>query len=307
MTYTFMPLEYPAKVSLTVTAYTIGILAAVGNALIIHFTRTEKRAARALGRAHASYFVLSLATSDLCASIISIPLSTTQMFIDFLTSDWRCKAYRTVIISFPVITINNLVVIAVERYLAVLRPFHLPSNRLVKVLIAGAWVAGVLMTMVYTATSGMIPAIIDQDHFTLVCFTDDTVTTHRVMVLIFIVIMNLIPTIGLLIIAILITRHLNKRTVSPEVRSNQKSDAWKHKTTRMFVTIVVSFAAPYLLWFVYIALNITVKPDLRFAEEFIIRYSFSIMALSNGMVNVFIYFSYIKQLRKRLRSVFDRA
>ncbi|XP_032218534.1 QRFP-like peptide receptor [Nematostella vectensis] len=301
--YVLTPLDTGTKITLTTITCTIGVLAAISNAIIIYFTVTALRRPRVLAfnRSHTAYFVMSLACSDLCASGMTIPVyNAAELWIDFVNTDFMCTVVRVLNIAFPIITINNLIVISVERYLCMFHPFYIPSRRVVKGLIVGAWVAGLGTTLVLTGTYKLIPKAVGENHFYLKCLYDTTDPTAKAQVIAFVLLQFLLPFIGLAIVNIRITKFLNKRNrVSPEeTGSNLKSDDWRLKNSRMFVTIVATFIVPYFPWFVYTAVNANIT--IAAYEELVFRHCFSIIAFANCLVNPIIYFLFSKEFRNRL-------
>ncbi|EDO32256.1 predicted protein [Nematostella vectensis] len=301
--YVFTPLDTGTKITITITSCTIGVLAAISNAIIIYFTATARRSReqRAFNRSHAAYFVMSLACSDLCASVITIPLhNASELWVDFVKTDFMCTVVRVLHIAFPVITINNLIVISVERYLGIFRPLYIPSKRVVKGLIVGAWVAGLATTLVLTGTYKLTPTAVGENHYYLKCLYDTTDPTAKAQVIAFILLQFLLPCIGLAIVNIHITKFVNKRNrVSPEeIGTNLKSDAWRFKNSRMFVAIIFTFIVPYFPWFLYTAVNANITVAAH--EELVIRYCFSIIAFANCLANPIIYFLFSKEFRNRL-------
>ena len=107
--------------------------------------------------------------SDLLSCAVSVPLMCVQMFFDVFQTGWPCKIARYLYQVFPVITINNIVVISLEKYLStrsVLREFNYSKIR--KIIIC-AWVLGLVIPLFSSAACDGTKLSVNNTHYTLVC------------------------------------------------------------------------------------------------------------------------------------------
>lgn len=65
-----------------------------------------------------NYYLRSLVISDIFCPLVTLPLCYLQLFTGVFQKDWHCKVERFLYFVFPCVTINNLLVIAVERLFA---------------------------------------------------------------------------------------------------------------------------------------------------------------------------------------------
>ncbi|EDO43341.1 predicted protein [Nematostella vectensis] len=298
--YTFTPLTSQTKLTLTAIIYLVGVIATIGNIGIIAFRHALNN--RRLQRNRTFYFVQSLAWSDLGASVLSLPLYNAIMLVDVVKNDYICKAVRAVNIAFPVITIQNLLVIALERYVAIFHPFFMPSIKTVKRLVLMAWAYGIVGSIIISATYNLIPVNIDNDKYTLVCLYDNSIPAYKFMFYGFVIFVYIIPSAILVFIVIRMTRYFRKGRVS--IENCNSADKLRLTGSRMFLDILIAFIIPYLLWFAYTIANFTFKPKLSFETEFILRYAIVTLAYANGAINPAIYVYHTKELREILRMIF---
>ena len=119
--YVFSPVDVTAKWLLCAHFSTIGCLGFVGNCLLLYFLwKKPKRNAIQRSRFVRNFnlYVRSMSLSDILSCTVSLPLICIQILFDVFQSGWACKLVRYLNFIFPAITINNLVVISLEKYLS---------------------------------------------------------------------------------------------------------------------------------------------------------------------------------------------
>lgn len=96
----------------------LSIITALGNLLVIHAIRTEKRL-----QTVANYFICSLSVADLLIGIFVMPLSV----VSFVTGDWHlglivCQAWLSVDYVCSTASIYNLFILSLDRYWSIRYP-----------------------------------------------------------------------------------------------------------------------------------------------------------------------------------------
>jgi hypothetical protein len=215
---------------------------------------------------------------------------------------WSCQVVRYLTIFFPTVSLNNLIVIGVERYVAVFRPFFAISNRTTKKLIVAAWIGGALITLVPVSTYDVIRQDIGPGSYTLICKYDNTVPIYRIMILGFTLIVYIIPSIILIVTSVLIIRYLFQRKLLG-TRKNIGSTSWRFKRTSMFISLIFAFVIPYLLYVIYLIINVIFGGEISYKNDYIIRRSSALMAFSNTVVNPIILYFSMNGLRRMLRDL----
>lgn len=117
----------------------LSILTTLGNALVIHAIRTEKRL-----QTVANYFICSLAVADLLIGLYVMPLSITY----FVTGEWHlglivCQAWLSVDYVCSTASIFNLFILSLDRYWSIRYPLKYLRTRTVKrasIMITLVWV-----------------------------------------------------------------------------------------------------------------------------------------------------------------------
>ncbi|XP_013419282.1 D(1) dopamine receptor [Lingula anatina] len=98
-----------------------------------------------------NYFIVSLAISDMCVGVFVLPFAAIQD----LLGNWPFGHYCLTWVSFDVMmstaSILNLLMIAVERYIAVTRPFHyheIVTNKTAGIMLGVAWIASGMVSFI---------------------------------------------------------------------------------------------------------------------------------------------------------------
>ncbi|XP_048587333.1 pollen-specific leucine-rich repeat extensin-like protein 3 isoform X2 [Nematostella vectensis] len=291
------PIDKETKFVLIMLACLVSVSGVIGNSLILHYKRKEKkntvRLQRALDRAHVIYaFIQSHAYSDLLGSIIGLPVLLALLF-DVARNDWDCKLYKFITFLFPSITVLNVLVIAVERYLGSFHVLLVPRKQTVRRLLACVWVFGGLSALAPAACYKNLRVDMDEHRYTIGCLYDKSVPAFGVMLYSYLVLFYVFPCIILSFVAFRVTRLLNRR------RTPRRS--FQHKGSRLLINVLIAFVVPYSLWVLLTALRLVINPELTYQQDTILRYVFSVIAFSNGVVNPFIYLYYSDEFLDRLR------
>lgn len=309
--YIFTPADYKTKLALLVSMGTVGLLGFVGSFLILRFVSSRKQALYLQSSRfmkNLNFYIQSLALSDMFSAIISLPLHCIQIYFDLFQNHWGCRIVRYVNIVFPVITINNLVVIGMEKYLSLRRVPRTLKVPTVRKLIFLAWLAGFAITLVPAATFRGIRYDLNATHFTVICKYDREYLPFRLMFLSFTVVVYVLPSIFLIVANISLIRTVwvkVKMTISIQVKNpiKEKLRAAKLRGTFLLIAITFAFVIPYFAYLGYVTYNMIAKPDIDFQTDYIIRHASGVIAFSNSAINFAIYVVQMKDFRVFMRKI----
>ena len=147
----------------------------VGNNLLAYYLKLNER--RGLNKfkptspfgKNLTFYLRSLVISDILCPAVTLPLFYLELFTDVLKADWLCKVERYCYFVFPGVTINNLVVISVERFRATQDVPRVFSFSTVRRLIMLAWLSGLLSTFVPVSNFKLVEYDLNGTHFTVTC------------------------------------------------------------------------------------------------------------------------------------------
>ncbi|XP_048584911.1 type-1 angiotensin II receptor A-like [Nematostella vectensis] len=177
---------------------TICVVGVIENALVIHFTKSEAKVnavadLREGRHALVYYFVNNLAWSDLAGALctaINIP----YFYVELYSERWSCQLLRFTAILFPVLTIYLLTCISIERYIAVVWPFHtLSPKSSVTTVRCGGWCICSVVSIIGAVSYGNHKRFLgDGSTYALECGPAPD-PTSRVLFFVFFLMANVIP------------------------------------------------------------------------------------------------------------------
>ena len=307
--YVFLPVDVRIKLSIYSFVGIYAFYAVLANGLILYFKRKQNLQRKSNQRRRAfdrfvvtSTFVQSLAISDFLCAVVSVPLVISSNLFDIIDTDFKCKTVRFINIFFPVVTINNLFVIGIERYLAVFHPFRVPSHRIVKALVVCAWVLGGLITLIPAYTYRLQRLDIDADRYTVLCVYDKSTAINKAMFLGFTVFIYVLPAIILSFTNIRILLRLKSKKLKNSVRCN----SWRFYGTSVFVVLIFSFVIPYFLFVGFSGLNMLMKLRLSFDADYVIRRIGGVLAYSNSAISPTVMLLSMPDLKRMSRDYFRK-
>ena len=98
-----------------------------------------------------------------------LPLVCLQMSLDVFQSGWACKIVRYLNFVFPAITINNLVVISLEKYLSTQPMPQTFRVSTVRKMIISAWLLGIHVMLFPAAAYDGVRVDLNETHYTVIC------------------------------------------------------------------------------------------------------------------------------------------
>ncbi|XP_078384121.1 putative G-protein coupled receptor 19 [Oculina patagonica] len=311
--YVFRPIKPSTKLALLLSLVAIGIIAFVGNVLILLFLKTKERAKSFMRTCsflmNFNFYIKSLAISDVLSSIISLPYVSLQLYLDVMQRGWACKIGRYLVILFPCITINNLLVISFGKYFSTRQVPRTFSHSTVKRIVLFAWLAGFLVALFPAATHEGLRYDINDTHYTVLCRPNNQYFMFRIIFVTFTFLQYIIPSCILikLNISLIITLWTRARRTIDVQRDNGIRSAVRVARIRSIYTVVVltfAFVTPYLLYVAYVIYHMVAQPKMDFETDHVIRTVSVIMALSNGAINVAIHLVQMKDFRTFLKRKF---
>lgn len=306
------PIDPVAKHCIFISMAVVCVLGFFGNVLVaFHLKETHNKwqfrrnVNFTLFSTRLNYYLSSLVISDISCPLVTLPLCYLQLFTDVFQKDWHCKIERVLYFVFPCVSINNLLVIAVERLFASWEISRRFSFSTVKRLIAFAWLSAFLITLLPVANFKIVRYDLNATHFTTTCRFDNSVFTSRVAMLSFTILEFILPSVVLIFCNICVMKQawqklqFVRRSLSNS--RHKRESILMSKGIFMLVAITFAFIIPYFLSFTYIMFNSIAKPTISYQTDYIIRNSGGVLVTANTAVNVLIYTLQLSQFRARLK------
>ena len=311
--YVFTPAEFTTKLALVLVFASFGAVGFVGNLLIYYFISFQKNVVSYMQNntflRNFDLYIKSLALSDILSNIISLPLICIQIMVDVFQHDWACRFVRFIGILLPSITMNNLMVISLERYLATRAVPRSFSVSTVRKLVFTAWFTGFIVVLGPTATFNGMRYDLNDTHYTVICKYDHRYLTFRIIIVGYALIQHLIPGVILSYINILVAKTLwSRQKIRIDIQRNNAIRAnliaAKLRGTYLLIAMTFAFIVPYSALVYYAAYVMLAKPSLDFKTDFITRYLSAGLLYSNGAINFLIYVVQMKDFRAFLKKLF---
>ena len=308
--YIFTPAGLDVKLILSVIFVIVNVVGFVGNLCVLRFISKEEKKKKVTNKSsNLNFFIRSLAISDVLGALVGTPLFVIQFYFDVFQSAWPCKIYRFFQFLFLVITIYNLLVVALERYILICHPTSRPlSLASVKKAVKGAWLFGFLVTLLPASTYEGLRIDLNDTHYTFFCTRDNSNPLTIVTAHIAIVIVYVLPSLFLAFTSISIIRVIRKRKIHVPVIQPAVSLALrklrfkKKKATTLLVAIIMAFIIPYLMVFVYLVFKTVFKPSIDFTVDYVLVQTSVLLAYLNSSVNFLIHLIQLPGFRSSLKS-----
>ena len=310
--YVFTPAGFTTKLGIVVLFAIVGTVGFVGIAFIHYFVSRKRKSVSFLKftafERNFNDYIKSLALSDMLSNAISVPLLCIQIMFDVFQHSWACRFVRFLGILFPSITMNNLIVISFERYLATRAVPHIFNVSTVRKLVFGAWIAGLIMVLGPTATINGLRYDLNETHYTVICKYDNSNFTFRVIIAGYTTIQHLIPSVILSYFNISVAKTMwtRQRRRTDIQRNNAIRASLRAATLRgtyHLVAITFAFIIPYSALLYYGTYVVLAKPSLDFQEDFLTRYLSAVLFFSNSAINFIIYVLQMKDFRTFLQKI----
>ncbi|XP_078384120.1 putative G-protein coupled receptor 19 [Oculina patagonica] len=311
--YVFRPINPSTKLALLLSLVAIGIIAFVGNVLILLFLKTKDRANSIVRTCsflmNFNFYIKSLAISDVLSSVISIPYVSLQLYLDVLQRGWGCKIGRYMSILFPCVTINNLLAICFGKFFSTRQVPRTFSHSTVKRIVLFAWLAGFLVALFPAATFYEIRHYLNDTHYTVLCRPNNQYYPFRVIFVSFSFLQYIIPScilIRLNISLIITVWTRTRRTIDVERDNGMRAIVRAARVRSIYTVVALTFAfvTPYLFYCGIVTYNMVAQPKMDFETDHVIRTVSVIMAFSNSAFNVAIHLVQMKDFRTFLKRKF---
>ena len=311
--YVFTPAGFTTKLALVLVFASVGTVGFIGNILIYYFISLKRKCVSYMQSTpfvrNFNFYIKSLALSDILTNVVSLPLICIQIMVDVFQHDWACKTVRLFSILFPSITMNNLIIISVERYLSTRAAPHTFSVSTVRKLIITAWFAGFIVVLGPTATFSRIRYDLNDTHYTVICKYDNGYLTFKIITVCYVLVQHLIPGVILSYINISVAKTLwsrQKRRIDIQRKNAISASliATKLRGTYLLIAMTFAFIIPYSALLYYATYVMLARPSLDFKTDFITRCLSGGLLYSNGAINFIIYVVQMKDFHIFLKKLF---
>jgi len=293
----------------TIFAYClIFIVSLTGNTIIgiiVYKTHTMRKPI--------NFFIVNMAISDIVLPIFKIPQLIQVLYIDFWPIDGPlgealCKLVYFLKDVSVLVSIQSLVLIAVDRFGAVVFPLRSPliRSKMCPFFIIASWI----VAMALNSPKLFVLRLVEYPD-KLVCkgcwreaFGDSS--SHKNYILSFKVVSRFFPLVLIATLYIIIYLKLKSQEIPGEQLANagQRRRQRERNVLKMAIAIVLGFAIcwlPRAIWLILLMFTDTITwPDCSFRNSF---YIVQFMALVSCAINPCICFIFSRNYRKELKAL----
>ena len=280
------------EVGFTVAFVVTILVALAGNTLLIYIV-WKKPETRTL----TSFMFVNMAVADLLTALLQMPITVTFLleeahWIPGLAGEITCKCFYYAAYISITASILSLTIIAVDRFFAVLYPFHdIRWFRKAQIVSPIIWIVSLaLMAVSVTAVT------LDEDSLCSYHFAEAKVSEKGFFTLFFVV-NYLVPLVIISILygAIIYKLRSYKANSIEEGRNSQEEQQKKKQLVRMLVIIVAVFALCWLPTNVF-QLELGMTGDSSFSA-FGVYISF-LLSQGNSAINPWLYIGLNRKFRQ---------
>ena len=299
--YVFTPAGNITKRVLCVVSIFLGIMGFLGNCCIFYFLgKKPKRGVIQTNRfvTNLNLYIRSLSLSDLLNSAVSAPLLCIQISFDVFQRGWACKAVRYTNFLFSAATVNTLVVISIEKYLATRTVFRTVSTRSMRRMIIFAWLLGALFMLLPAATYDGTNVVLNDTHFTVLCKNNEQFFPFRVTWLV-LPIQYILPGMFVTYVNLCLMKTVwdsGRQQVATVTKKDFQAELRlkKIRGTTLLVALTFSFIIPFFFFLGNVAYTQIAKPQRDFATDYAWRYGTGCVGYLSAIMNFAIYFVQVR-------------
>ncbi|KAJ8026608.1 Adenosine receptor A3 [Holothuria leucospilota] len=260
----------------------------IGNQLVIWSYIIEPKLHRPT-----NIFIVSLAVADFITGLIGLPAA---IFSRLFTGPYVCFAATRPyldLVTFMMysVSVDHLVLITIDRYIAVTRPLKYPTimtTRRCGIVVAFVWLTGGFF--------GAIPVLSPPENPTLwVCgitkYEESSVSVHRMGSVAFIPVFLFILCLVYIRIYAVVRKHVREQSERIKSQSqNDNASSARTSMTRTTVTTAIVLAAFAICWLPSTAKFASeLYGDMTLEETFLYQTAAEVLSFGNSMVNPIIY------------------
>lgn len=312
--YVFTPVGFTTKLVFCLMVGVIIVMGIIGNCFMLLFLwskqkRTQLQSTRFVK--NLNMYLRNLALSDLLSCLTTLPLFCIQITFDVFQSGWACKIVRYFQFIFAVITINILVVISLEKYLSTRKVPRTFSASTMSKLVFGAWVVGLVVMLIPSATYDGQRVDLNKTHFTVVCNFQKNFYSFRLMTVLF-PIQFVLPFLFITFVNISLVRTVwirGRRKIASNPGNNPlraKLMAIKVRGITLLILVTFTFFVTYFFFIGYLTYKQIARPDLEFQTDYVLRYGSGVTVYLNSSINVAIYLVRMRDFREFLKNLLLR-
>ncbi|XP_031572837.1 allatostatin-A receptor-like [Actinia tenebrosa] len=293
-------------IGLTIGFSTAAIISIVGNSIVIHVVRTTRSMQTSV-----NLYIANMALSDIISTVFCMPLSLQSLYsfdswLQGTVGLILCKlVYIMFYTSFACSTFN-LVAVAFDRYLAVIKPFYRYPAIVVKCILPFIWITSIVISLpIASSYSNKYKPLRDEKY--TICLDLERDNGYVVGVTIMTLLCYVLPLAIASTLYAMTGRKLCKRSkmsiASRSDRTKEQARRTAMKATKLMVTVIAIFSLCWAPFFIYHMAKAWYEGNLNEELEWVYRPLCFLFASINGVINPLLYGSFSGNFRYGIKSI----
>lgn len=310
--FVFPPAGFTTKLITILLLTSIGIVGFLGNSLIYYFVSKKNHSLSYLQfnpfERNLRIYIKSLALSDLFSCAISIPLACIQVTFYPPQHAWSCKVLRFLNVLFPSITLKNITVISIERYLSTRAIPRSLSISTVRKLVSAAWILGFITALIPATIMTNVKYDLSDKQYTTICTTDISSLPFKIIAGSSLTMLHLLPSLIIVylntsVAKTLWVRHRKKVDILKENAIRASARAATVRGTCLLISFSCAFVIPFSISCYYGVYVKMTRPSLDFQTDYVTKSIGSVLMFSNCVINFILYMLQMKDFRTFVRKL----
>ncbi|XP_038055033.1 beta-2 adrenergic receptor-like [Patiria miniata] len=244
-------------------------------------------------------FMASLTLCDLCRSLWGILILTSLLADTWLLGSFLCAANQVMLFLFTALSVSTLLLLTVDRYIAVSHPLRYPSIMTVfksKIIVCSTWATNIVSSILINGINPFYTTLVI-GHNKRLCVAETY--DWRVYLILVLVVLQLLTIFIMYARIAMIARNQARRIAAENQAGNGQGG--QRINTRSTTTIIIITGTLIITWIpTLIRLAIASQNQWEPYVNYLAYISTEAMLLSNGWMNVIIYYLRNKDLRQAL-------
>ena len=298
---------FPIKIG-KIAVFSIILLSSLsGNTLIIILVYKRKELRKTV-----NYFIVNMAVSDFVFSLTTVPVSLAKVSLEIPSRSWQwhvggtagiifCKLNNFLMAVSLTVSIESLVWIAFDRFVAVVLPMklHLISSTFRAFAIASTWIAAVMINSIELHVSDLV-----EENDEIMCKGTSNSLLYISTTYVRIAIIYIAPLIVITVFYGAIAVCLRRQDKVLRCAASRRNDQIKRQAIRMSICVVVTFYVLFLPFIILLSSDVISPEKSCLLFDVLWQYASLSVSLSSTS-NPIICFTFAKSYRRGLREMFN--
>lgn len=274
--------------------------------MVIHVVRTTRSMHTSV-----NLYIANMALSDIISTLFCMPISLQSLYnfdswLQGTVGLILCKFVYIIFYASFACSTFNLVAVAFDRYLAVIKPFYRYSALVVKIVIPFIWIASIILSLLIASSyTNKFQPLKDEEY--TICLDLERDKAYVVGVTIMTLLCYVLPLAVASTFYAMTGWNLCKRSkmsvASRSDRTKEQARRTAMKATKLMVTVIAMFSICWAPFFIYHMAKAWYDGNLNEKLEWVYRPLCFLFASVNGAINPVLYGTFSGNFRNGIKAI----